>query len=80
MPYGMIVKMMKVNDSESLGRAVRARRKELGYTQVFVAEVTGLSTTFISDLERGKKTSEIGKTIRLINLLGMDLLVESRGR
>ena len=37
-----------------------------------------LSVTFISDLERGKPTAEIEKTIRLINILGMDLLVEKR--
>ena len=34
---------------------------------------------FISDVERGKPTAEIEKTIRLINILGLDLLVEKRG-
>ena len=53
--------------------------KELNYTQAYLAEFTGLSTTFISDLERGKPTAEIEKTIRLINILGLDLLVERRG-
>ena len=36
-------------------------------------------TTDTFDLERGKPTAEIEKTIRLINILGMDLLVERRG-
>ena len=70
---------MKIIDSKSLGQAIRARRKELNYTQAYLAEFTGFSTTFISDLENGKPTAEIEKTIRLINILGMDLLVESRG-
>lgn len=70
---------MKIIDSKSLGQVIRARRKELNYTQAYLAEFTGLSVTFISDLERGKPTAEIEKTIRLINILGMDLLVERRG-
>lgn len=70
---------MKITDSKSLGQAIRARRKELHYTQAYLSEFTGLSVTFISDVERGKPTAEIEKTIRLINILGMDLLIERRG-
>ena len=51
----------------------------MNYTQAYLSEFTGFSVTFISDLERGKPTAEIEKTIRLINILGMDLLVERRG-
>ncbi len=69
---------MKITDSRTLGQAIRFRRKELGYTQACLSEVTGLSITFISDVERGKPTAEIEKTIRLINILGLDLLVERR--
>lgn len=70
---------MKITNSKSLGQAIRERRKELKYTQVYLSEFTGLSVTFISDLERGKPTAEIEKTIRLVNVLGMDLFVERRG-
>lgn len=70
---------MRITDSKALGNAIRKRRKELHYTQAYLAEFTGLSVSFISDLERGKTTAEIGKTIILINLLGLDLLVEERG-
>lgn len=70
---------MKIIDSKSLGQAIRERRKELNYTQVFLAEFTGLSVTFISDVERGKSTAEIGKIIELLHVLGMDVFVERRG-
>lgn len=70
---------MKITDSKTLGAAIRARRKELEYTQAYLAEFTGLSVTFISDVERGKPTAEIEKVIRLINILGMDITVEKRG-
>ena len=69
---------MKITDSKSLGQSIRARRKELGYTQKYLSEYTGLSITFISQLERGKPTAEIEKTIQLIQILGMDLMVEKR--
>ena len=70
---------MKITDSKSLGAAIRARRKELEYSQAYLAEFTGLSVTFISDVERGKPTAEIEKVIRLINILGMDITIEKRG-
>ena len=70
---------MKITDSKILGQEIRARRKELGYTQAYLSEATGFSVTFISDVERGKQTAEIEKTSRLINILGLDLLVEKRG-
>ena len=71
---------MKIIDSKVLGEAIRKRRKELGYTQTYLSDFTGFSVSFISDLERGKATAEIGKTIDLINLLGLDLEVEKRGK
>ena len=71
--------IMKITDSKSLGQIIRERRKELNYTQAYLSDFTGFSVTFISDLERGKPTAEIEKTIQLINVLGLDLLVERRG-
>ena len=70
---------MKITDAKSYGEAIRNRRKELGYTQAYLAEFTGFSVSFISDLERGKATAEIGKAIYLANLLGMDVCMEKRG-
>ena len=57
---------MKITDSKSLGQIIRERRKELNYTQAYLSDFTGFSVTFISDLERGKPTAEIEKTIQLI--------------
>ena len=69
---------MKITDAASLGNAIRSRRKELKYTQDYISEITGLSVSFLSDLENGKSTAEIGKTIEVINLLGLDINVEAR--
>ena len=69
---------MKITDAASLGNAIRSRRKDLKYTPGYISEIRGLSVSFLSDLENGKPTAEIGKTIEVINLLGLDILVETR--
>lgn len=69
---------MKIRSVEELGEAIRTRRKELHYTQAFLEEFTGFSVSFISDVERGKATAEIGKTLQLLMILGLDLSVERR--
>ncbi|MDY4839353.1 MAG: helix-turn-helix domain-containing protein [Lachnospiraceae bacterium] len=43
-----------------------------------MAEVSGFSTSFISDLENGKVTAELGKAIVLANLLGIDVEMNAR--
>lgn len=52
-----------ITDAKTFGEAIRQRRKKLGYTQVFLAEFSGFSVSFISDLENGKSTAELGKAI-----------------
>ena len=70
---------MKITDSVSLGNAIRTHRKKLGYTQKYISDFTGLSISFISDLENGKPTAELEKTLSVINLLALDVFVEERG-
>lgn len=70
---------MTVNIAKDFGNALRKRRKELGYTQRYISEFTGFSISFISDLENGKSTAELGKAIYLANMLGLDIEVNTRG-
>ncbi len=69
---------MVINSSSDFGQALKKRRKELGYTQRYISEFTGFSISFISDLENGKKTAELGKAIYLANMLGLDISVNAR--
>ena len=70
--------LMRITDAESFGKAVRARRKALHYTQGYVSEVSGFSVSFISDLERGKETAELGRALYLAGLLGLDMELTER--
>ena len=69
---------MKITDATCFGKAIQQRRKELHYTQAFLAEFSGLSVSFISDLENGKSTAELGKVLFLTNLLGLDCCLDPR--
>ena len=71
---------MKVSDAKSFGEALRKRRKALHYTQSYLADFTGFSVSFISDLERGKSTAELVKAIYLANILGLDCVLAVRGK
>ena len=70
---------MKIYDSKTFGEALRMRRKELGYTQQDIANFTGFSVSFLSDLERGKKTAELEKSLFVAQILSMDIFMEGRG-
>ena len=71
---------MKIYDAESFGLALKQRRKEMNYTQREISELTGFSISFISDLENGKSTAELGKAIYLANVLGLDIDIKDRGK
>ena len=70
---------MKITSTMEFGRTIRNKRKKLGYTQAQLSEYTGFSTSFISDLENGKETVELGKALFLLQLLGIDLAINNRG-
>ncbi len=70
---------MKITSSEEFGMMIRNRRKQLGYTQAFLAEYSGISASFLSNLENGKETAEIGKALFICQLLGIDLEMNLRG-
>ncbi len=70
---------MKITNSKSFGEAVKNRRKKLGYTQKYISEFMGVSISFLSDLENGKKTTELDKALAVANLLGLDVELNERG-
>ena len=49
-----------------------------GYTQADLSDATGVSISFLSDLENGKETIELGKALYIAQMLGMDLFLTPR--
>lgn len=70
---------MKIDSVKDFGTVIKNRRRELGYTQQYLSDFTGISVSFISDLENGKTTIELGKALYLASLLGIDCTLQSRG-
>ena len=70
---------MKIYDAKTFGEAIKIRRKKLHYTQTMLSDNSGLSVSFISDLENGKPTAELGKVLLIANLLGLDCELNERG-
>ena len=62
---------MDITDSRSLGEAIRAARKRLGVTQKDLALASGTGLRFIVELEQGKSTCHIGKTLGILQALGL---------
>lgn len=71
--------MDRILDTRELGNVIRKRRRELGYTQAFLASYAGVSASFLSELENGKETIQVGKMIDVLSLLGMDICLSRRG-
>lgn len=69
---------MSILNSIEFGSLLKKRRKQLHYTQKFLSDFSGLSVSFISDVENGKDTVELGKALKLANLLGLNCVLEER--
>lgn len=70
----------RIQTAEDLGHLVRAHRKGKGLTLETVSGLGNLSTRFLSEFERGKETAEIGKILKALRTLGLDVIVQPRGR
>jgi transcriptional regulator with XRE-family HTH domain len=55
----------------ALGRAIRARREEVGMTQLDLAVEVGSDATWISHLESGRQNPAYGTVDRLARALGL---------
>lgn len=68
----------QVLDAPELGRAVRSRRRELGVTQIELAGLANVGARFIGELERGKETLELGRVLRVLDRLGLEVRLVQR--
>jgi len=59
-------------NAKQLGELIKRCRKGLGMNQADLALVSGTGVRFISDVENGKETCEIGKALKVLENLGMD--------
>jgi y4mF family transcriptional regulator len=66
-----------VTDTHSLGNLIRERRQALQLRQPDLALVANVGIRFIVDIENGKETCQVGKVLRLLDVLGIQMTATS---
>ena len=72
------MKAKKLGTPAEIGALIRVKREEQGLSQTELAGVPMTGQRFISDLENGKRTVQIGKLLDVVNALGPGVHIFSR--
>jgi transcriptional regulator with XRE-family HTH domain len=66
----------RVYSPASLGDAIRHYRTAAGLTQAQLAEMAGLQRSYLSELESGKETEQLKRTLRVLRQLGVRMTLD----
>ncbi len=67
-----------MTNTTDIGEAVRRARKGMGLRQNELAAAAGVGLRFLVELERGKSTVQLGRTLSVLAALGLDIQVVTR--
>ena len=73
-PYGQVV------TAADIGRVIRHKRREVGAHQETAAGLAGVGTKFLSQLENGKETAEVGKVLQVLSAMGLEVYIFPRSK
>ena len=65
--------MAHLRSAKDFGMIIRDERRRQGMTQADLAGLADVGVTFLSQLENGKDSAEIGKAIQVMTMLGIDI-------
>ena len=68
----------RIRSARDLGATIRGRRIELRLSQDRLASAVAVSRQWLSAVETGKPTAEIGLVLRVLDELQLDLVPEPR--
>lgn len=71
-------KFGRIKTVAELGALLRAFRKSQGLTLEKVSGLSNVSMRFLSELERGKETAELGKALATLQNLGLEVIIQPR--
>lgn len=80
MIYIVLHKIHIKMENNQIGTIVRVRRKELGVTQLHLAELAGVNVNTIYNLERGEGNLTLNVLSKILDVLGLEikLVVKSK--
>ncbi|WP_305044943.1 hypothetical protein [Geoalkalibacter sp.] len=73
-PYGQVV------TAADIGRLIRHKRRVVGTHQETAAGLAGVGTKFLSQLENGKETAELGKVLQVLKAMGLEIYIFPRSQ
>jgi y4mF family transcriptional regulator len=62
---------MRIKNALEMGKLVRSTRKKLGVTQSQLAAASGIGVRFLRELEKGKPSCQLDKTLYVLRMLGI---------
>jgi y4mF family transcriptional regulator len=67
------MKIIKISKAEDFGELIRKVRRQQKLKQVDLATASGTGERFIVDLEKGKPTCELEKSLHVARMLGIKI-------
>ena len=77
--FAFLLPNCNMKSSQEIGALIRRERKAQGLTQSDLAMVANTAQRFISELERGKPTCQLGKTLDVLAALGIRIELNPSG-
>lgn len=74
-----VLEPSRIDHSAALGKLIRSFRLSQRFTLERVSGMTNIGMRFLSELERGKETAQLGKVLQIINQLGLEMIIQPRG-
>lgn len=68
-----------IRSVQDLGGLIQHVRKEQELTQLDISGLAQTGNRFIVELEKGKPTIQMQKALKVMELLGLELIVRKRG-
>ena len=69
---------MQIDNMEELGNYIKQTRKSQGLTQAELAMTANVGVRFLVDLENGKETAQVGKVLKICQMLGLKLDLQAK--
>ncbi len=69
---------LPVQSAAQIGELIRLERKRQKILQQDLADLSGVSLHFLSNLENGKETVEFQKMLLVLNTLGIEMELKTR--
>lgn len=68
--------MRPIRTTGELGAAIKGRRTDLGWSQARLAAAAGVSRPWLSELEQGKRSAQVGLVLAVLEALDLSVRLD----